>query len=139
MKMKTAIPALPVAKMTDAVRFYHETLGFTVAHQEDGFAVLACDQIQIHLWAATDESWRTRKGGKPIESGAESFLAGTHSCRIEVEDIDALHRLLEPEKVMHPNASLANKPWGTREFGVCDPYGNLITFFQRMKTTENFA
>ena len=139
MKMITAIPALPVAKMTDGVRFYHETLGFAVAHQEDGFAVLTRDQIQIHLWGATDESWRTRKDGKPIESGAESFLAGTHSCRIEVDGIDELYRELEPKKVMHPNAPLANKPWGTREFGVSDPYGNLITFFQGLKITDNLA
>ena len=130
MKMKSAIPALPVSNMDDGVIFYRDALGFTVAHQEGGYAVLARDHIQIHLWAATDESWRTRKGGKPIDSGAESFLAGTHSCRIEVESIVELHGELKPKNIMHPNAPLDSKPWGTREFGVLDPYGNMITFFE---------
>ncbi len=47
----------------------------------------------IHLWGATDEDWRSRVDltHDPICSGAESFLAGTASCRIEAEDVDGLH------------------------------------------------
>ena len=134
MKMRSAIPALPVSNMEEGVRFYRDILGFTISHQDTGYAVISRDQVQVHLWGATDESWRTRKDGDPIESGAETFLAGTHSCRIEVEGVDEIHQELEPKQVMHPNAPLESKPWGTREFGVLDPYGNLITFFEWSKS-----
>ena len=85
MKMRSAIPALPVSNMEEGVRFYRDILAVIISHQDTGYAVISRDQIQVHLWGATDESWRTRKDGDPIESGAETFLAGTHSCRIEVE------------------------------------------------------
>jgi catechol 2,3-dioxygenase-like lactoylglutathione lyase family enzyme len=32
--------------------------------------------------------------------------------------------------MVHPNATLEDKPWGTREFAVLDPDGNLITFYE---------
>ena len=130
MEIKSAIPVLPVTNMDDGARFYRDTLGFTIVHQETGYCVLTRGRIQVHLWGATDESWRTREEGGPIESGAESFLAGTHSCRIEVDGIDDLHRELEPKGIMHSNAPLQTRPWGAREFGVLDLYGNLITFFE---------
>ena len=31
---------------------------------------------------------------------------------------------------MHPNASLKEQPWGSREFSVIDHDGNLVTFFE---------
>ncbi len=130
MNLKSAIPVLPVTDMEEGVRFYRDVLGFAVAHQDAGYAVLARDRVEVHLWLADDESWRTRKEGDPVQSGAESFLAGTHSCRISVEGVDQLHRELEPKGILHPNAPLAVKPWGAREFGVLDPYGNLVNFFE---------
>ena len=130
MNMKSAIPVLPVVNMDEGARFYRDVLGFSIIHQKTGYCVLSRDRIQVHLWGATDESWRTREEGEPIESGAESFLAGTHSCRIEVEGVDELHRELEPKGIMHSNAPLRTRPWGAREFGVIDLYGNLITFFE---------
>lgn len=64
-------------------------------------------------------------------SGAESFIAGTASCRIGVEGVDDLYRTFEPRGVMHPNGHIADTEWNTREFGVLDLEGNLITFFGR--------
>jgi uncharacterized glyoxalase superfamily protein PhnB len=65
-----------------------------------------------------------------VVSGAESFIAGTASCRVQLEDVDALHRVLHPRGVMHPNAQLDDKQWGTREFAVRDLDNNLITFYE---------
>ena len=56
-------------------------------------------------------------------SGAESFIAGTASCRIAVDAIDELYAELS-EQLVHANAQLHDEPWA-REFGV------LVTFFQR--------
>jgi len=82
------------------------------------------------IGSATDERWRARAATPPVVSGAESFIAGTASCRIRVSDIDAFHTTIHPLGILHSNAPLTDQPWGAREFGILDPDGNLITFFQ---------
>ncbi|MFC3230541.1 bleomycin resistance protein [Marinibaculum pumilum] len=129
-RMTAAIPVLPVRETEAAAAFYAEKLGFRVGHIDPGYAILVRDGVQVHLWAATDEDWRRRDGGRPVQSGAESFLAGTASCRIATEGIAALHDACRQSGIVHPNGALADKPHGLREFAVLDPDGNLVTFFQ---------
>lgn len=131
MRFIDAIPALPVKDIAQSVGFYRDKLGFTLVHQESGFAILRRDDVEIHLWAASDESWRSRSSSSPVVSGAESFIAGTASCRIEVEGVDDLYQALSSLGILHPNAQLRDRWYGTREFGVVDPDNNLITFFER--------
>ena len=91
MKMKKTIPALPVQDVKQSMDFYTSKLGFTVRHHDDGFVIVVRDDIEIHLWKSGDESWRNKGASlvaNPICSGAESFLSGTASCRIEVQGID---------------------------------------------------
>ena len=76
-------------------------------------------------------SCRRTSDRQPICSGAESFLAGTASCRIEVSDVDALFAELQSAGVLH-HVSLAAvnaTDFGTREFATLDSDGNLLTFF----------
>ncbi|HEV2813995.1 MAG TPA: VOC family protein [Solirubrobacteraceae bacterium] len=128
------IPALPVRDVHAAVAHYRDRLGFEALHEAGDFAVLKRDDAVLHLWGATDEGWRTRAdlGGGPICSGAESFLAGTASCRIEAADVDALFDEVKERDVLH-EASLggvASTDFGTREFAAVDRDGNLLTFFR---------
>jgi hypothetical protein len=51
--------------------------------------------------------------------------------RIRVEGIDELYERCRAEEIVHPNASLEEKPWGAREFADVDGDGNLLTFFER--------
>jgi uncharacterized glyoxalase superfamily protein PhnB len=117
-----------------AVAHYREHFGFDAPHETDDFAVLVRDDAEIHLWGATDEAWRTRENlvGQPICSGAESFLAGTASCRIEVGDVDGLFEELKHHGVLHPTVrdGVAATDFGTREFATLDLDGNLLTFFR---------
>jgi uncharacterized glyoxalase superfamily protein PhnB len=117
-----------------AVAHYQERFGFEAPHVTHDFAVIGRDDAVIHLWGATDEEWRSRDdlGAKPIDSGAESFLAGTASCRIEVEDVDALFAELETAGVLHPvsRGGVDTTDFGTREFATLDLEGNLLTFFR---------
>ena len=131
MKFLQSIPALPARDQDRSTEFYRDRLGFTVAYRQEGFTKLVRDVVELHLWVANDEAWRSREGSTPVVSGAESFIAGTHSCRIRIEGVDALYRDLEPQGIVHPNGKIADMPWGTREFGVLDPDGNLVTFFER--------
>jgi catechol 2,3-dioxygenase-like lactoylglutathione lyase family enzyme len=132
--MHRTIPALPVRGMDVAVAFYGEKLGFEPLWQHDGFAVLRRDEAVLHLWEAGDEEWRRRKdlAEKPICSGAESFIAGTASTRIEVVDVDALYAELAAAEVLHPVSrdGVADTDFGTREFSTLDGDGNLISFFR---------
>jgi catechol 2,3-dioxygenase-like lactoylglutathione lyase family enzyme len=112
------------------VTFYRDKLGWTVVHQEAGFAIVQRDQVALHLWAAADESWRTRASASPV------VIAGTASCRVHVDGIDGLYRSLDPLGIVHPNGRLRATPWGTREFGILDPDRNLITFAERVPAAE---
>jgi catechol 2,3-dioxygenase-like lactoylglutathione lyase family enzyme len=115
------------------VDFYRERLGFDVLHQDGGFAVLGRDEAVLHLWEAGDESWRGREAGdRPVRSGAESFIAGTASCRIRVEGVDDLYEELRAMEVLHPvsRTGVSATDYGAREFATLDLDGNLVTFFQ---------
>jgi uncharacterized glyoxalase superfamily protein PhnB len=130
----TAIPALPVRDVGAAVAHYRERFGFDARHEAGDFAVLERDDAVLHLWGATDEEWRSRRDlqTRPIRSGAESFLAGTASCRVEVADVDALFAELQPAGVLHAvsRGGVDATDFGTREFATVDLDGNLLTFFR---------
>jgi catechol 2,3-dioxygenase-like lactoylglutathione lyase family enzyme len=132
-KLGQTIPALPVRDAAAAVDFYRDRLGFQVLHHDGGFAVLARDAAVVHLWEAGDESWQERDSlERPVRSGAESFIAGTASCRIDVDGVDALYEELRESGVLHPVSSsgVSETDFGTREFATLDLDGNLVTFFR---------
>jgi catechol 2,3-dioxygenase-like lactoylglutathione lyase family enzyme len=128
------IPALPARDVRAAVAYYRERFGFEAPHETDDFAVIVRADAVIHLWGATDDDWRHRDGfaGKPICSGAESFIAGTASCRIETRDVDALYEELREHDVLHPvsREGISDSDFGTREFATRAREGNLVTFFR---------
>jgi uncharacterized glyoxalase superfamily protein PhnB len=128
------IPALPVRDVPKAVAHYRERFGFDSPHQTHDFAVLVRDDAVLHLWGATDEEWRSREdlAERPISSGAESFLAGTASCRIELDEVDALFEELQTRGVLHEvsRGGVDVTDFGTREFSAVDLDGNLLTFFR---------
>ena len=71
-------------------------------HQCKRLGILRRDAVEVHLWVPD--------GSAP---GAERYLAGTASCRIEVTGVDELYEHCQRHSVVHPD-----QPWGTREFGV---------------------
>jgi hypothetical protein len=123
-----------VRSVPDAAVYYRDRFGFEVRHADEGFAVLVRDDAALHLWGATDEAWRERGdiAKQPICSGAESFIAGTASCRIEATDVDGLFTELEAAGVLHPTTKggVSATDFGTREFATVDQDGNLLTFFR---------
>ena len=132
-RLDQTIPALPVRKVAEAVEFYRDRLGFEVLYHEGGFAVLSRDEAVVHLWEAGDESWRERDSiERPVRSGAESFIAGTASCRIQVEGVDDLYEEMRRSDVLHrvSEEHVDDTDFGTREFATLDLDGNLVTFFE---------
>lgn len=129
------IPAMPVRDAAAAAGFYRDRLGFEVLHQDDGFAVVRRDAAEVHLWQAGDEGWRERGSlERPVRSGAESFIAGTASCRIHADRVDDLYAEMRAAGVLHPVSrdGVTETDFGTREFATLDQDGNLLTFFLRV-------
>jgi catechol 2,3-dioxygenase-like lactoylglutathione lyase family enzyme len=131
--LSQTIPALPVRDAARAVEFYRDRLGFEVVHHDGGFAVVSRDGAELHLWEASDDSWRERGSlDRPVQSGSESFIAGTASCRIAADDVDALYDEYGRSDILHPvsREGVENTDFGTREFATLDLDGNLLTFFR---------
>jgi catechol 2,3-dioxygenase-like lactoylglutathione lyase family enzyme len=131
------IPALPVRDLPTAVARFRDGFGFTAVHVDDDFAVVQRDEARVHLWRAGDHRWSGREDlrERPVDSGAESFLAGTASCRIETDDVDGLFRELATADVLHPASrdGVTETDFGTREFATLDADGNLIEFFRWLR------
>jgi catechol 2,3-dioxygenase-like lactoylglutathione lyase family enzyme len=135
MKMIKTIPALPVQNIKESIEFYTTKLGFTAVHSAEGFAIVVRDEAEIHLWAASDETWKSNPNlfNRPIISGAESFIAGTASCRIQVNDIDQLFEEYKRQGVLHKvSTAIKLEPWGNREFHALDNHCNLLSFFEEV-------
>ncbi len=135
MRLTRTVPAMPVRDTTAAAAFYSERLGFVIEHEHPGFARLRRDEAEVHLWQAGDEDWQSRAdfAQRPVCSGAESFIAGTASCRIQVDEVDALHQEIRDADALHyaDPGSATDTDWGTREFAATDLDGNLLVFFRR--------
>jgi uncharacterized glyoxalase superfamily protein PhnB len=117
-----AVPALPVSDERRAVAFWQDVLGCTELRDgDDGLGILRRDAVEVHLWVADGSA-----------KGAEASLAGSASCRIEVTGVQQLYEHCRARGVVHPRAPLTDQPWGTREFAVLDPDGNLITLYEQL-------
>jgi catechol 2,3-dioxygenase-like lactoylglutathione lyase family enzyme len=135
LKLTQTIPAMPVRDMTAAIAFYGDRLGFETLHHDGGFAVMCRDEAVVHLWESSDEAWREGLDPeRPVCSGAESFIAGTASFRVNVDTaagVDALYSELSKADVLHPVSKdgVEDTDFGTHEFAALDLDGNLIGFF----------
>jgi catechol 2,3-dioxygenase-like lactoylglutathione lyase family enzyme len=142
MSLTSAVPALPVRDVAKAVSFYCSRLGFAQVHVELTFAVLRLDGVELHLWQADDASWSGRAdlAERPVRSGAESFLAGTASCRLQVgtpEELEERFRQCADSEALHPvsKGGPESTTFGVRQFHVLDRDGNLVTYFVRLPET----
>jgi catechol 2,3-dioxygenase-like lactoylglutathione lyase family enzyme len=127
-------PAVPVRVLDVALAFYRDKLGFRVrVRLGDGGAILTRDRTELHLTKLDDDTWKTRSDFlmRPILSGAESFLPGTSAYRIEVDDVRALYEEYRATGATLATGTLQEQSWGDVDFGIGDPDGNLLIFFQR--------
>jgi len=112
--LNSAVPVLASLDIAKTIQFYCSVFGFTKIYEEAAvYGIVQRDTVQIHFWACS-----------------EKHIAENTACRVNAKGIDALYAEFQPKGVIHPNAPLQEKPWGTLEFGVVDEDGNLITFFE---------
>jgi catechol 2,3-dioxygenase-like lactoylglutathione lyase family enzyme len=108
------VPIVPARDVQLAVAWYCEKLGFHAVYVESEYGIVQRDALQIHFWGPS---------GVPPETSDYMY-------RIGVGGIERLYDECRAAEIVHPNAPLAEKPWGTIEFAVGDRDGNLITFFE---------
>jgi len=113
-----AVPQLFVTDMEISCRFFVERLGFTLLFQYGQppfYALVQRDGARLHL----------RFVHRPVldRKGEPDLLAAS----IPVENLKALYLGYKAAAVpVHQN--LKRQPWGTQDFIVSDPDGNLIHF-----------
>ena len=108
----SATPVLASRGIERSVDFFCSGVGFKKLHVQQGvYGVISRGGVSIHFWACS-----------------EKHIAESTSCRIRVERVEALYSVCSALGVVHPNAPLASKPRGSKEFGILDPDGNLVTF-----------
>jgi len=121
--LHTAIPVLLTLDIPATVGFYTRKLGFSCRHEQSGFAVLQRDDVVLHFTRCPDRR-----------------LVEWSCCRVSVTGVDALYQEFASQGVSHPSPH--GKPHdtdhGTREFGVIDCQGVLITFFE-MRSNEDLC
>jgi catechol 2,3-dioxygenase-like lactoylglutathione lyase family enzyme len=113
-----ATPVLASLDIARSVAFFTTHLGFTRVHVEPGvYGIVARDAVRVHFWACEDRR-----------------IAEATACRIQVTGIRDLYERCKDRSVVHPDAPLAERPWGSHEFAILDPDGNLVTFHESIVT-----
>lgn len=110
----SATPVLPSLDIERSVAFYCGKLGFERVHASPReYGIVELGPVELHFWFTED-----------------AVLPKASGCRIQVTGIDGLYSRCQAAGIVHPNGSLAERPWGTREFVILDPDGNCLTFHQ---------
>src|SRR5690606_29280421 len=108
-------PKLPMRDKTVTRDFYVLQLGFSENLQIDypEYLILHKEKIEIQFFIF--------KNLDPALNYGQVY--------IRVVEINELYQhFLKSGVQMHPNGTLATKPWGQREFSILDPDYNLLTF-----------
>lgn len=109
-----ATPVLASLDIKRSVDFFCSKFGFAKVHEEQGtYGIVSSGCVSIHFWACADRR-----------------MAEATGCRVGVRGIEHLYARCVKSRIVHPKAPLAKAPWGSREFAILDPDGNLVTFFE---------
>lgn len=109
-----ATPVLASLDIERTAAFFETALGFAKIYVAQGeYGVVSRGNVSIHLWACNDKR-----------------IAEATGCRVRVTEVKDLYRHCKNLGIVHPNAHLEKKPWGTIEFAILDPDGNLIAFHE---------
>jgi uncharacterized glyoxalase superfamily protein PhnB len=112
-RLASACPLLATSDVVAAASWYRDKLGFRVTLEGCDYAIVARDDIELHLWRCADK-----------------YIAENTSAYIRVTDIEDVHRQLTRASEGGRISELQSREWGMREFYIWDPWGNLLRFGQ---------
>ena len=107
-------PCFPVGDLAQALVFYGQ-LGFAIAYQDEGFAIVERDGIALRF----------------------TVSEGHSVCWIGVTNSEALYQQYVPTRAIQ--SPLTSQPWGMKEFFLCDPFRNLLLFGESIPEEEASA
>ncbi|MDH3651329.1 MAG: glyoxalase superfamily protein [Saprospiraceae bacterium] len=112
-------PVLASADILRDVRWYEEKLGFRntfdSSNYQEGkidYAVVGRQGLYLHLQFQYPQDMTST------------------DVRIQVKNIDPIFQAYLSKGVVIPEVMKRETVWGTNEFGLFDPSGNRITFFE---------
>lgn len=109
---KSVMPLIPTGtSLAEAIVFYTEQLGFSIANQWDGGAVIKRGDVSFMLVPNNNREW-----------------AYNSSFSIGVDALDDLYAEYAERSV--PMGPLEMKVWGRREFHMIVPSGVCLQFWQ---------
>jgi catechol 2,3-dioxygenase-like lactoylglutathione lyase family enzyme len=120
-EMTAVIPILRIFDVEKAEEFYMDFLGFKRQWEhrfEPDFPLymeVSRGDCILHL----------------SEHHGDSTPGAT--IRIETSSIEDYHKGLIEKNYRFARPGLEQKPWGTKEISVGDPFGNRIVFFERIQ------
>ncbi|WP_417494240.1 VOC family protein [Maricaulis sp.] len=119
-KVNRAQHVLAVNDFDSAVKYFTEMLGFTLDRTIGGWSFLHLDQFYLMVGDC--------QGEVPARETNNHALFAYVNC----EGIDELFDQYR-ERGVQFNQTIADKPWGLREFGVETPEGHRIMFGQEIQ------
>ncbi len=113
-----AIPILPSRSLNDTLAFF-QRLGFEGRMRGNGdYAILMRGTVELHFFQH-----------RALDPAASSSM-----CYIRVADVASVYEAVVaaalPRSGIPRQDALMDKPWGTKEFAIVDPDGNLIRIGQ---------
>jgi len=113
-------PVIPAKDMTETLAFYVDRLGLTKTFDDASqpgdpvtYAGISREGFTLHLQTMI-----------PGQSDAMPLI------RIHVTGIEILHREYDAQGVVAESGALRTTPWGTLEFGLYDPNGAGLVYYQ---------
>lgn len=121
-KLHQIHPVLPVKNVLEALNFYVNKLGFTIAFANDGkqptYAGIRRDDIEIHLQWHDSKEWEVEVD-RPM-------------LRIVTENVEILFQEYNFKNVFNKDTRVRNTDWGTKEFAFYDVDKNGLVFYQNL-------
>lgn len=123
----------PAGKYDETIAFYRDVMEFPInggfgeqPEQMRGTYVQAAGAV-LEIISDPDEGPFL---GRVLERGTHFRPAQGGYFLIEVENVDVLYRRLLDSGV-HLHRTIADWPWGFRDFMIQDPCGNVLCLFSR--------
>ena len=115
-KVRFVLAVLDLKRSTD---YYRSVLGMTVDFEAHGWSFLSRGSFRVMLGECTDAI-------PPEKLGDHSYYG-----YVTVNDVDALYGEYQQSGAQFTQ-SLADKPWGMREFGIRTADGHRLMFGQEL-------
>jgi uncharacterized glyoxalase superfamily protein PhnB len=119
-RLKDVNPVIPVHDMKATLKFYQDGLGFKKVFDD------ASDSGSPVSYAGV------RRGGVCLH--LQEMVPGEEPTmpliRIRVENIEPLYNEYKAQGLIGPGCELESKPWGSRDFGIFDPNGAALVFYE---------